>query len=93
MVDRMTKALLTVIALLLLGLLMRPLLMPTPAQAQAASRPAMQEQPQLVVNGPNVWVIYNGKLCLYDVGVVTGPGKSVKTQFKLEASTDLNAAP
>ena len=93
MADRTTKSLLAVIALLLLGLLARPLLMSTPAQAQAIPHSALQEQPQLVVNGPNVWVIYHGKLQLYDVGNVAGPGKPVKNQFTLEASTDLNISP
>lgn len=62
MIDRTAKFLLTVIALLLLALLVRPAL--TPAQAQATTAPATAP-PQLAVSNGTVYVLQNGKLSVY----------------------------
>ena len=87
MTDRMTKTLLGAIVLLLAGLLVRPWLGPGPAQAQAAVT-AVAPASQMVVDGPNIYVLEGGRLRLYNL---TSTPSGVK--FTLEASQDVNAKP
>ncbi len=62
--DRITKLLLTIIALLLGGLLLRPL--PSPTFAQTAPPLTAQSQPQLSASGGDVYILQNGKLYVYE---------------------------
>ena len=70
MIDRTSKFLLTVIALLLLALLVHPMLAPIPAQAQTNN--ALTPAPALMVaeNG-TVYILQNGKLSAYIVETPT----------------------
>lgn len=64
MIDRTTKFLLTAIALLLLALLVRPMLAPVPAQAQANNVP-MSAPAQMTVSNNAVYLLQDGKLSVY----------------------------
>lgn len=65
-VDRTTKFLLAAIALLLCALLVRPLLTPPSAQAQA-SAPAPQTETMMAADNGTVYILQNGKLSVYMV--------------------------
>ena len=63
--DKVTKLLLTLIALLLGGLLLRSA--PSPAFAQTAMpQAANRSQPQLAVNGSDVYILQNNTLYVYE---------------------------
>ncbi len=64
MIDRTSKFLLTVIALLLFALLVRPALTPPPAQAQANPVP-VPAPAQMAVADNTVYLLQNGKLSVY----------------------------
>jgi hypothetical protein len=68
MIDRTTKLMLALIILGLWGLLLRPVFMPVPTQAQQ-SQPLQLTAPVLTIN-PNTGVLYlapvDGNLYLFD---------------------------
>jgi hypothetical protein len=64
MADRPTRLLLTLIALALWGLLLRPLLAPTPGIAAGAS-PRPSRAPALAVSGATVYLAQDGVLVTY----------------------------
>ena len=83
MIDRASKFLLTAIALLLLALLVRPMLVSTPVQAQAAIVP-VQAPVQMVVDNNAIYLLQNGKLSVYFVETPTS--KKMLNQLGLGAN-------
>lgn len=64
MFDRTSKALLSIIAVLLSILVLRPMLTATPAQASPLPSP-FRSQSELAVSNGTVYVLQDGKLYVY----------------------------